>query len=137
MTTLQAANEAMAQLFVDTWTPTGYPFTLENESFNVPDAGPWARLTSRVTARTQETLGRAGNRRFQTLGSLFVQIFDDVDRGTRRSKQLAQTVIEGFEGVSLTGTTVRFYDVIPREIGPEGRWFQTNVEINFEFDETR
>lgn len=137
MTTLDQANEAMAQRFVDVWTPTGHPFTLENEEFSVPQTGPWARFTGRLTASTQRTLGRAGNRRFQRLGSLFVQIFDLIDVGTNRSKQLAQTVLEGFEGVSLTGTTIRFYDVIPREIGPDGRWYQTNVEINFEFDETR
>ena len=137
MTTLQAANEAMAQLFVDTWTPTTHPFTLENEDFSAPASGPWARFTSRITARTQETLGRVGDRRYQTLGSAFVQIFDDVNVGTRRAKELAQLIVEGFEGVRISGTTVRFYDVVPREIGPDGRWFQTNVEISFEFDETR
>lgn len=137
MTTLSQANEAVFQRFIDVWTPTGHPLTLENEEFSVPDSGPWARMTSRITASTQETLGRPTNRRFERSGSLFVQIFDDVDAGTARSKTLAQTVLEGFEGVRLSNNSIRFYDVIPREIGPDGRWYQTNVEINFEFDETR
>lgn len=137
MTTLQAANEAMAQRFVDVWTPTGHPFTLENEKFDPPVSGPWARFTSRIRGATQETLGRANNRRFQRTGSVFIQIYVENDDGTNTSKTLAQTVMDGFEGIRITGTTVRFLDVIPREVGQDGKWHQTNVEVNFQFDETK
>jgi len=136
MTTLVEANEAMAQRFADTWQPTGWEFALENEAFE-PGDDPWARFTSRIAASTQETLGQVGCRKFERSGSLFVQIFEVADKGTNRSKQLAQTVVDGFEGQRITGTTIRFNDVIPRETGPDGKWYQTTVEINFVFDETK
>lgn len=137
MTTLTEANEALAQRFIDTWTPTGHAYTLENEDFTAPDNAPWARFSSRINASTQETLGQATNRKFERSGSCFVQIYVREKTGTKVSKQLAQTVVDGFEGARIVGTTVRFTDAIPRETGPDGKWYQTVVEINFVFDETK
>ena len=137
MTTLTAANEALAQRFIDTWTPTGHAYTLENEDFKAPNDAPWARFSSRISASSQETLGKEGARKFERSGSCFVQIFVREKTGTKVSKQLAQTVVDGFEGARIAGTTVRFNDAIPRETGPDGKWYQTVVEINFVFDETR
>ena len=127
----------MAQLFADTWTPTGFSFTLDNDEFTAPDDAPWARFAIRHNAGTQDTLGRTGNRKFLRLGSAFVQIFTRSNTGTRQSKQLAQTIVNGFEGARIAGTTIRFNDVIVRESGVDGKWYLTVVEATFEYDETR
>lgn len=137
MTQLAAANEAMMQLFVDVWTPSGIAYTLDNETYDPPDNAAWARFSIRTNASTQDTLGAVGNRKYERSGSCFVQIFVLSNTGTEQSRELAQRIIDGFEGARIAGTTIRFNDVIPSEVGPDGKWFQTNVEINFVFDETR
>ena len=139
MTTLLEAEHALAQRFVDTWTPTGAAFVLENEDDDsVPAFGsPWARFVIRYDGGTQDTLGQAGGRKFERTGRCLVQIFVPVDEGTTRSVTLRQTVVNGFEGARITGTTIYFTDVIPRSIGAEGQWHQSEVEINFTYFETK
>ena len=136
MTTLTAAREAIYQAFVDGWGATSV-FTFDNENFDPPDDASWVRLSVRHNASTQETLGRTGNRRFARLGSALVQIFTRDNIGARTADTLATTAREIFEGVSLAGTTIRFLDVIVRETGPDGKWYQVVVEATFEYDETR
>ena len=137
MTTLSEAKEAIYLAFETAWTPTGVAFTFDNEEFDPPESVAWARLSVRHTASSQETLGKVGNRKFARLGSVFVQVFTPIDQGTAQADSLATTARETFEGVSLVGTTVRFQDVVVRETGPEGKWYQTLVEANFEYDEIR
>lgn len=137
MTTLSEAREAIYLAFQTAWTPTGFELTFDNEKFNSPDDAPWARLSVRHTASAQETLGAVGNRKFSRLGSAFVQVYTRVDQGTSQNDTLATTAREAFEGLTLAGTTLRFLDVIVRETGPDGKWYQTIVEATFEYDETR
>ncbi len=140
-TTQKEAREAIYQVFVDAWTASGaasdgLPYTFDNEDFKQPKT-PWARFSVRHTASTQETLGKVGNRRFARFGSAFTQIYTDTDSGTSDVDDLVQVVREAFEGVRLVGTTVRFMDVIVRETGVDGKWFQTVIEAEFQYDETR
>ncbi len=141
MTDYPTANEAFAQRFSDVWTPTTFPFALENEKFTPPSVDsptPWARMVVRHNAGTQDSLGPAGNRRFDRLGSLLVQVFTPLQEGTRQSKELTQTVIEGFEGTSITGTTICFNDVIAREVGSsDDVWYMAVIEITFRYTEIR
>ena len=136
-TTLNESRTAVYEAFIAAWTPTGHELTFDNEAFSPPVDVPWARLSVRQLASTQETLGRVGNRRFSRLAAAFAQIFVPIDEGTSIADNLATIARNAFEGTSLTGTTVRFQDVIVREIGPEGRWYNVTVEAQFEYDETR
>ena len=137
MTTMAEAKQAMYSAFVTAWTTTGFRYALDNEEFDPTDGEPWARCVIRHNDSGQETLGRVGNRKFARLGSVLVQVQTPQNEGTTEADSLAVTVREAFEGVSLAGTTVRFQDVVVRETGPTGAWFQTVVEANFEYDETR
>lgn len=141
MTNYADANEAFAQRFSDTWSPTGFPFELENEKFTPPNADaetPWARMVVRHRDGTQNSLGRVRNRRFDRLGGLFVQVFTPLQEGTRRAKELAQLVIEGFEGSTIPGTTICFNNTIAREVGvSDDVWFMTVIEIDFRYTEIR
>lgn len=137
MTTLAQANEAIAELFVQTWSVTTFAYSLDNESYDPPDDAPWARFSVVHTGSTQDTIGRPGNRKFERSGSAFVQVFVKSDTGTQQSKELTQTVMDGFEGVSISGTSIYFLDVIPRETGTDRGWFQTVVEATFRYFETK
>lgn len=137
MTTYPDANEAITQLFSDTWTPSGFPFTLGNEKFTPPEDTPWARMVLRHNAATQSTLGRQPGRKFNRFGSVLIQVFTPLREGTRRSSELIQRVVNGFEGARISGSTICFLDVIPREVGPSGKWYQTNIEAEFRYTDTR
>jgi len=135
MTGFVAAKEAILDLFVTAWGVTT-EITLDNETLNNP-ADNYVRLTIRHNDAAQETLGAVGNRKFTRLGSAFVQIFTPVDQGSQAADGFVATAMGIFEGVRISGTTVRFKDVIPREIGPDGKWYQVNVQADFEYDETK
>lgn len=137
MTDYPEANEAITQLFFDTWNPTGFPFTLGNEKFDPPEDSPWTRMVVRHNAATQSTLGRAPARKFDRFGSVLIQLFTPQREGTRRSAELVQTVVNGFEGARISGTTICFFDVIPREVGASDRWYQVTIEAEFRWTEVR
>ena len=136
MTTRAEAREAMYQAFATGWGVTSV-FTFDNEILDPPDGAPWARFSVKHNAATQETLGKPGNRRFARFGSVFVQIFTLENTGIDTDDNLATIAQNIFEGSRLIGTTVRFLDVNAREVGLDGKWYQTVVEATFEYDETK
>lgn len=137
MTMIQPANTAIFQRFENVLTPLMVPFVFENETFSTPDGGEYIRCSIRHATSTQSSQGGIGNRRFQRTGSAFAQVFTPENTGTDRNRELVQAIVAGFEGTRIVGTTIRFNDVIPREVGPAGRFFQSVVEINFIYDEIK
>ena len=137
MTTLIEAREAIYSAYANAGVIDSADLTFDNEAFDPPDTRSWARLSVRHTFMGQETLGPVGGRKFQRLGTAFVQIFTLSDQGLDAADSLADATVKVFEGVRLPGTTVRFLNVLARESGPYGKWYQVVVEANFEYDETR
>lgn len=127
--------ELVEETFVAAWGTTT-PITLDNEPFKEPTTPiPWVRLSVKHMTSRQETLGAAPNRKFERKGKIFVQVFEPVNKGRKVGATLAQQVRNIFEATSsgeayfLAGNT--------REIGPDGKWFQTNVEIDFVYYENK
>lgn len=137
MTTTPEARQAMYTALINASVIDSANLTFDNEKYDPPDDQAWMRFTVRHTVMGQETLGGEGNRKFRRLGIAVTQIFTPIDQGVSEADTLAQLVKNVFEGVRLTGTTVRFLDVQIIEVGPENKWYQVNVEANFEYDETR
>lgn len=137
MTTLNEARGRIYQDFVTAWGATS-PFTFDNEEFDPPNPpAAWVRLTVRHNTSQQESLGPAGRRKYERGGSVFVQCFTPLDSGVSAADNLATVVRSTFEGKTLTPENVRFTEVIVREIGPDGEWYQMNVEAVFTYTETR
>lgn len=136
MTTQPQAVEAILQHWATAWAATT-PYGFDNEVLDPPPLPPWARVTVRHTAGNQETLGEAGNRKFASFGTVFVQLFDRLDQGRAALDILAQQAKIVFQGTRITGTTVRFLNVFTRDVGRDDDLFQIAVEANFEYDETR
>ena len=136
MTTLNQAKEAVYKRFVDNFTGVALArIAFDNEEFEVPDAGDWVRLTVRGRGRAQDTLGKPGNRRFRSAASVLVQVYTPADTGVKQSDALAKEAADLFEGVSFSGLDFQVAEV--RETGPDGRWYQSIVEAEFEFDEIK
>ena len=140
MTTLVEAREAMITHMESVWLPTTLQLFLENEAHTPPspvNGTSWALFSIRTSQSRQETLGPVGARHYERRGTAYCQIFVPQDTGTTEAADLAQAVLYGFEGARLAGTTIRFLNVTPREVGQTGRWFQHLVEIEFAYTETR
>lgn len=134
MTTLNEARAAVYTRWNAQWGTTT-PFQFDNEAFTAPDKDPWARVTVRHTTSVQDTLGRPTNRRFRRSAVAFIQLYALVDTGLAALDGLAQTARAIFEGVSFSG--LDFNNVVVRETGPDGKWYQVTVEGFFDYDETK
>lgn len=137
MTTSNEAKEAVYARFVANYTGVDVDtnLALDNEEFDEPEAAPWVRLTVRGLGRAQNTLGRSGNRRFRSRGLVFVQVYVPANTGVQQSDSLAKEAADLFEGVSFSGLDFRAADI--QETGPDGKWFQTVVEAEFDYDEIK
>lgn len=136
MTTLAEARERIYDEFITAWGATS-DLTLDNEKFDPPSDSPWARLSIRHNGRDQESLGPVTGRKFESIGSVFVQCFSPLDGGRTAADTLAataQSILEGKhlhpEGIRLTGAAIT-------EIGASEGWYQINVEALFTYSETK
>jgi hypothetical protein len=135
-------NEARTEIlkhFLSEWGSTT-AVAHDNEPFNVPtDGSSWLRLNIKhASNQPSSTLGAEGNRRYTRVGAVLVRIYIKNGIAVKNLDTLAQAVKEVFEGKRLTGGTVfdpaRFYEV---GIDPTGAWYQGNVSVGFEYEETR
>lgn len=108
-----------------------------------PDqAFPWARVVLQHTAGGQYSLGIPGNRLWEHEGLLVIQIYVPVGRGLATARRLAMIAKNAFEG-KASPSGVWFRNCHFQEIGqdaenPETRaWDQTNVLVQFTYDEQR
>ncbi len=134
--TLSEARETIYETFNTAWAGQTQ-LTFDNEKFDPPDDASWVRLSVRHKISTQETLGALGNRKFLRGASCFIQIFTVFDIGTATADGLVETARAIFEGTSISGTTIRFNDVIVREEGRDKSWFYVVIEATFEYNELK
>ncbi len=134
MTTLNEAREAVYTRFVTQWGTTT-PVAFDDEDFEEPADSPWVRLTVRNVSRGQETLGRAGNRKFRSAAQVFVQVYTRTNTGVKQGDTLATQAKDIFEATSFSG--LDFNDGVVRETGPDGKWYQHLIEIAFDYEEIK
>ena len=133
MTTPLEARETIYESFRSGWLEeTAYYF--DNEMAKVGNE-PWVRLAIRHNQGDQETLGAQGNRKFKRGGSVIVQIFIPLDSAISKIDELSLKVRNIFEGKTLSN--IRFRGVVIREIGPDTKWYQVNVEAPFYYNEVK
>lgn len=148
MTTLREAREAIYKRFVDEWISGGEPltpYTFDNETFDPPkgDDGrgaPWARCSVRTLDAGQQTLGRAGQRKFFRIALARVELFVPPGSGRWDTDTYMMAAKNLFEGRTSPGSTsIRFFEVVPQEIGliEDGRWDLSTVEARFNYEEIK
>lgn len=136
MATMNQAREAIYSAFTTAWGSTT-SIALDNEAFTPAEGSPYVRLAVRHLGRRQSTLGKPGNRKFESLGAAFVQVFVPINTGVKDADVLAKAAQDIFEGVTLAGVEVSFLDVTVRETGPSGKWFGVTVQADFNYDEIK
>lgn len=141
--TLTQARDAVVSLVRTAWiagpSSAAIPLAFDNVKFDKPgedgsttEAGPWAKITTRIISAGSET---QGNRRFTTEGVLTVQIFTPTGDGNTLGDVLSQFVLDTLRAHVGTASGVWFFDATPNEIGLEGPWFQHNVTASFRYQE--
>lgn len=102
-----------------------------------PSDEPWARVTLQNVVSGQSSLADNTNKKiFTRNGVLTVQIFTPYGTGLTKSYILTKVVQDTFEG-KATSNGVWFRNVRANEIGQNGEWHQTNVLVEFEYDEVK
>lgn len=136
MATLPQARERIYERFVAAWGSTS-AFCFDNEKFDPPTGAEWVRVSVRHRASVQDSLGEPGLRKFERIGAVFVQCFVPLDKGLSAADNLATAARNVFEGRTFNPEAIHFFDAATRELGPDGAWYQVNVEASFIYHETK
>lgn len=98
-----------------------------------PQNSAWVRLTVLPGSSQQVEMGRL--RRWRRAGVVAVQIYVPAASGTGLAQELGDTVIEIFEGLTLSGVIFRATSL--NRVGLDGAWLQYNAMTPFQADELR
>tara|TARA_R110002167_G_scaffold93122_2_gene249824 strand:+ start:20645 stop:21058 length:414 start_codon:yes stop_codon:yes gene_type:complete len=133
--TLNEAREAIYTRFVAQTSLASSAYTFASESFKPAADLPWARVTVAHEAGEQDSLGKAGDRKYLRRGRVLVQLFGPVDQGLRALDLLADATRDIFEGTQFSGLYFVSADV--RESGQDGEWFQLVIDAPFDYQEIK
>lgn len=140
MTTLNQARTAVYQRFLTEWVDGAAPLTPYCFDNEVLDAQVnWARCFVVSLPNAQETLGAPGNRKFKRRALAQVNIYVKPGQGMKAADALVKVAMDMFEGRSLLGTTVKFFEASSAEVGivDEGRWFLLTVQAYFDYEQIK
>lgn len=146
--TYDSANDEILGLFNADWA-TRTPALNGGQAVHVewpgvdsqdppPVGAPWARIVLRYGSSRQATLSPPGQRRFTRTGLVTVQIFTPISAGGGLSlaEKLGIIARDAFEGKG-TSSGIWFQNARIQPIGADGQWEQTNVVVEFQYDEQR
>lgn len=116
------------------------PIVWENvQQVDVSDvSGPWLRAQVRHNGSEHDSFGQDGEGSFRATGIVTIQAFAPLDNdGLIFHDRLVNVVRRAFRGKTGVDTYcgIVFRNARINEVGPEERWFQTNVLADFEYDE--
>lgn len=137
----QEARNEMLALFKTAWDAgadtAGLPVRYGDIDLDAAAPGSlgWARvILTHATGGQASLSNRSGVRTWDREGFITVQVFSLFGDGRVRNDSMVQTVIEGYEGATTDGG-IWFRNVRSTEIGRSGDWYQTNVIVEFRYDE--
>lgn len=135
MTTIDQARSAVYKRFVAQWAARTLVH-LEGEKFTEPDVEiPWVRVSVRNLVGGQETLGPTGARVYKRTALAQIQVFTNPTGGIKTAGTHAQAARAIFEGTSFDQLDCKNGSV--REVGPDGKFNQTNVDVEFDYYEIK
>ena len=98
-----------------------------------PDANEsWVRFNVHNQANIQESMGAASNL-FRGYGLISIQLFSAVDSNNATDDGYLQDIIDIYQGKSFNDVII--FDINVKDIGRSGSWFQTNILIDFTYDD--
>lgn len=132
--TVNEAREAVYAHFNTIWADAA-PLAYDNQQVTPPidSATPWARIFFLVQEKPQISFGNKG--RWEQAGTVVVQIFTGLGRGTSEADNLANIASDAFNGKKTANPVVRFYENRTLPGRDDGNWYQTEVTARFRYVE--
>lgn len=113
-----------------------FPIALDSKKFTPPEIpAKYVRLTVKFNEGFQSTLGRPGNRKFMKTGIVFIQVFTPDGKGTDENDELTHDSVNVFDGVRIG--QLWLYNGRITSPGSDGKYYQQNGAVEFEFEEIR
>lgn len=135
--TFLEATEDINTIMKTAWDTTGHGLHWDNvRDIRDTSDDPWAVFVIRHSTGEQDNLGGIGFRNFVRVGTAIASIFTPTGNGLSESYILAKVVADAYEG-QKSETGVWFRNVRIQEIGRESQFYQINVLIDFEYNETK
>lgn len=146
--TPQQAVDEILDRFLSVWGPTSFPVVWQDVPITpslqqmidgadgVP-LSPYARVTIRSNRREQTTIGQQGNRKFEGMGILFVEIFTPTGDGFVSARALADMVTSAFETPNLSSYHTWYGSVQANENGSEGLWSRITVTVPWTYEQVK
>jgi len=138
MPTPNQARIAMMAAFSAGWNESVYPVSYDNAAYTPPTGvTSWAKFSIKFVGGGQISLGSTDNRRFRRWGFLTIEVYTMANTATSASDTLATTALNIFDGKDFSG--VRFREGRIETVGEdaEGKWYEQDAVLYFEFDENK
>jgi hypothetical protein len=135
--TFAQAIDDINSMMKTAWDSTGYEVHWEDVRTNRSETNdPWVTFVVRHATSDQDNLGGIGARNFVRTGIAIASIFTPTGNGLSESYGLAKVVADAYEGQS-SDNGVWFRRIRLQEVGRESQFYQVNVLIDFEYNETK
>ena len=135
MTSQVEAVNAITKRFIVEWDNTT-PIAYDNVSYDSEGSdASWVRLSITPIKNSQHTIGTKRTRKFERTGIVNIQVFILEGTNTLEAITLADKALNIYEGEQFEGVVCEVGDVVV--IGRSGKWYQTNVAIDYNFIETK
>lgn len=96
---------------------------------------PWARVKFQHTSGGNTGVGKVGGlTRVTRSGFIVVQLFVPANKGLVSHDPIVRMILSAYEGKTTIGGLV-FRKCRFQEIGQDGPWFQTNIFVDFSYDD--
>lgn len=144
ITNLSDADEEMAELFRQAWeVEAGYKCDWPNhKSADHQEDETWARWALDYVAGDQTSFGKTGQRKFEKVGLIYIDVFTPLGMGLKNARDAAQVALFAYEG-KRTPSDVWFRNVRidseghGRGGGREKSWWTTTVVAEFIYEHLR
>jgi hypothetical protein len=117
------------------WANRGPVHWPDVSNFDIPQSGSWCRVTLRHQDGGQSSLAcGSGARRFTRVGTMWIQVFTEMGGGNTTSYEISEVLARAFEGRG-SPLGIIYRNIRINEIGPDGAFSNTNVLVEFEYDQ--
>ena len=135
MPTLNDARKSIQDKFIVDWASETV-FDFDNGDFEAPEPDvKWVRLVVKTKTRKQTTMGRVGNRKFQSDAAVVAQVFVPVETGSSEADRLATKLANIYDGTRFD--SLSFLAAETREIGESGGFHRYNVTCEFNYEDIK
>jgi hypothetical protein len=108
------------------------PVAYANRQFTPPDNAEWVRLNIIEGDSTLAGIGGVGANLYRNSGLVAAQIFVPVAVGDGLAYEIADDIAAIFRSKLVSGVRFRTPATVPA--GPDGPWYQRNVNVPFTAD---